>query len=84
MPKFFSIIIVLILIIQIIFSFFYSSNIITQNNQLNENQQKYDNLKLEVEIIEQQMADLNSIKNIKDSSSSANLQFIKKTINLNN
>ena len=83
MPKIFTFAIFLILIIQIVFSFFYSSNIITQNNQLNENQKKYDDLKLEVESVEQQMADLSSIKNIsQESSASANLQFIKRTIDL--
>jgi cell division protein FtsL len=85
MPKTFTVIIVLTLITQIIFSFFYSSNIITQNSQLTENQKKYDDLKLEVELVEQQMADLSSIKTIsQESSNSADLQFIKKTINLNN
>jgi cell division protein FtsB len=85
MPKTFTVIIVLTLITQIIFSFFYSSNIITQNSQLTENQKKYDDLKLEVELVEKQMADLNSIKTIsQESSNSADLQFIKKTINLNN
>jgi Tfp pilus assembly protein PilO len=83
MPKTFTVAILLILIIQIVFSFFYSSNIITQNNELNQNQKKYDDLKLEVEIVQQQMADLDSIKNIsQESSASANLQFIKNTIDL--
>jgi len=83
MPKTFTAAIILILIIQIVFSFFYSSSIITQNNQLNQNQKKYDYLKLEVESVQQQMADLDSIKiTSQESSTSANLQFIKNTIDL--
>lgn len=82
MSKIYISLIVAILVIQIIFSFFYSSSIITQNNQLNENQQKYDQIKLENELLEKQIADLSSINQLKNSSDSANLQFIQKNIDL--
>lgn len=76
MPKFFVTIISLALIIQIIFSFFYSSDIITQNTNLANNQTKYNSLKLEVESLEKQLSDINSIKNISTKVNN-NSQFIQ-------
>jgi len=76
MPKFFITIISLALIIQIIFSFFYSSDIITQNTNLANNQTKYNSLKLEVESLEKQLSDINSIKNI-STKINPNSQFIQ-------
>lgn len=77
MPKFFITIISLALITQIIFSFFYSSNIITQNTNLANNQTNYNSLKLEVESLEKQLSDINSIKNISTKVNSTNSQFIQ-------
>jgi len=77
MPKFFITIISLALIVQIIFSFFYSSDIITQNTNLTNNQTKYNSLKLEVESLEKQLSDINSIKNISTKVTGTNSQFIQ-------
>jgi len=77
MPKFFITIISLSLVIQIIFSFFYSSDIITQNTNLANNQTKYNSLKLEVESLEKQLSDINSIKNISTKVIGTNSQFIQ-------
>jgi predicted PurR-regulated permease PerM len=81
MPKIFVGLISIILLAQILFSFFYSSNIITQNSKLIENQTKYNSLRLEVESLEQQVADINSIKNISSKTADKNLQFIKNSLN---
>jgi predicted PurR-regulated permease PerM len=81
MPKIFVGLISIILLAQILFSFFYSSSIITQNSKLIDNQTKYDSLKLEVESLEQQVADINSIKNISSKTADKNLQFIKNSLN---
>ncbi len=82
MSKIFSSIIIISLIIQIIFSFFYSSNIVTQNNQLDIYQKEADLLQLEVESAWKQIADLTSIKSLTQSTPSANLQPITKSIKI--
>lgn len=70
------------ILLQIVFSFFYSSNIVNQNNQLYTNQNQFNLLKLEVAEIEKKLTNLSSIKHLIESSSSAQLQFITKKINL--
>lgn len=84
MSKFFTGLIILSAVFQIIFSFFYSSEIITYNNQLDQYQTEVNQLKLELESVEKSMADVSSIKNIEQSSSSAKIQNITKTIKLAN
>lgn len=83
MPKFFITIIVISLITQIIFSFFYSSQILTQNNQLNQNQIKLNELTLEIESLQKQTADLSSINHLNLSTPSASFRFINKSLIIN-
>lgn len=83
MSKIFTAIIILSAVIQIIFSFFYSSNIVTQNNHLDEYQNELNNLKLEFEQVEKDMADISSLKKINESTPSANLQNINQSLKIN-
>lgn len=83
MPKFFIITIAACLIIQIFFSFFYSSQILTQNNQLNQSQTSIDQLTLEIESLQKQAADLSSISHLNLSTPSASFKFINKSLTIN-
>lgn len=83
MSKTFTAIIIVSAILQIVFSFFYSSSIIIQNNQLDENITELNQLKIETEIIEKEVADLSSIKKINQSTPSAALQTISKSLKIN-
>jgi len=82
MPKFFIVTIVISLIGQIIFSFFYSSQILTQNNQLNQNQTEINQLTLEIENLQKQASDLSSINHLNLSTPSASLKFINKSLTI--
>lgn len=83
MSKIFTAIIILSAIIQIVFSFFYSSNIVTQNNHLDEYQNELNKLKLELEQVEKEMADNSSIKKINEATPSANIKNINQSIKIN-
>lgn len=83
MSKIFTTIIIISVVIQISFSFFYSSNIVTQNSQLDVQQTELNQLKLDVQQIEKQMVNLTSIKNLNDSTASAKFRPINQFINLN-
>lgn len=82
MPKFFITTIVICLITQIVFSFFYSSQILTQNNQLNQYQTNIDELTLEIENLQKQASDLSSINYLNLSTPSASFKFINKSITI--
>ncbi len=82
MSKIFTAIIILSAVIQIIFSFFYSSNIVTQNNHLDEYQNELSQIRLELEQIEKDMADNSSIKKINESTPSANLKNINQSLKI--
>lgn len=71
MPKIFTWIIIVSLVFQIGFSFYYSNDILNQNTQLNQYQNQVKQLKLDLELIEKNMADLSSINTISVSTSSA-------------
>ena len=83
MNKIFTGLIILSLITQIIFSFFYSSQILTQNSQLDQIQTQLNQSSLKLEQLQKQEADLSSIKHLNQSTPSATLQFMKQSINLN-
>lgn len=83
MPKIFNLIFISVIIIQVVFSFFYSSEIITQNNQLYENQQQYQILKIEQQILEKKHSELTSLYHLDQLNDFKNSTFIKNTINLN-
>lgn len=82
MPKIFNFIFIFVIVIQIVFSFFYSSEIITQNNQLYENQQQHQVLKIEQQILEKKFFDLTSLYHLDQLGDYQNSTFIKNTINL--
>lgn len=71
MSKIFTLIIIISLIIQVGFSFYYSNEIINQNSELDQYQTKVNSLKLDMESIEKNLADLSSISKISQSTSSA-------------
>jgi hypothetical protein len=69
---------------QILFSFYYSSNIVSQNNQLDEYKQKYQQLILEVADTKKQLTTLTSIQHYNLSTPSANLSPNTKYIKISN
>jgi len=83
MSKNFTAIIIVSALFQIVFSFFYSSSIIVQNNQLDKNTTELNQLKIENETVEKEIADLSSIKKINQSTPSAVLQTISKSLKIN-
>lgn len=82
MVKVINLTLIIILVLQIFFSFFYSSNIITQNNQLYENQQQYQELKIKQQILEKQFTDLTSLYFLDRLEDSQQLIFLKNKINI--
>lgn len=72
------------IIAQIIFSFYYSSNIVNQNSQLDEYQLKYQQLSLDIADTQKQLASVTSIKYYQESTPSANLWLNSKSINIPN
>lgn len=83
MPKIFTAIIITSLILQIIFSFFYSNEILTQNSQLNQSQSKIEINSLEVETLQKQASDLSSIHLLNQSTPSASYNFINQSLTVN-
>lgn len=83
MSKIFTVIIILSLIIQIFFSFFYSNEILTQNNQLNQTQSEINKTSLRLEILQKQASDLTSIQYLNSSTPSAFLKLINQSLTLN-
>jgi hypothetical protein len=69
---------------QIIFSFYYSSNIVNQNNLLDVSKQKYQQLILELADTTKQMASLTSIQHFTQSTPSASLTPNFKSIKVSN
>jgi cell division protein FtsL len=82
MSKFFTSVIIGSLVIQIVFSFFYSSEILTQNGQLDQIQTKINQTSLEIESLQKKSADLDSIVHLNLSTPSASLKFIDQSLNL--
>ena len=68
------------LLFQIIFSFYYSSEIVSQNQILNKNLEIFDKLKKENKLLEQQLSKNSSIDKIAKFAKEKNYQFIKKKI----
>ncbi len=83
MPKIFTAIIIASLILQIIFSFFYSNEILTQNSQLNQSQSKIEINSLEIETLQKQASDLSSIHLLNQSTPSASYNFINQSLTVN-
>ena len=68
------------LLFQIIFSFYYSSEIVSQNQILNKNLGVLDKLKKDNKLLEQQLSKNSSIDEIAKFAKEKNYQFIKKKI----
>lgn len=81
MPKIVVYLFSIIILFQIIFSFFYSSEIINQNNNLYQNQQEYQKLKIEKQNLEKNFSDLSSIYHLSQESSGSSV--IKEKIFIN-
>lgn len=69
---------------QIIFSFYYSSNIVNQNNQLDEYKVKYQDLRLDLAEYKKQLSDLTSIQHLQEATSSGDLTPNIKSIKISN
>lgn len=82
MPKYFTYILVVIISIQIVFSFFYSSEILNQNSQLYQNQIEYQNLKIENQTLEKKYTDLTSINHLFLEQQKQSFIFVDQKINL--
>lgn len=73
-----------LIIIQVIFSFFYSSEIINQNNLINQNQVNLQSIKIKNQELEKELATLSSLYRIEATASQKNYKNLKETINLQN
>jgi len=82
MNKILTFIISLSLITQIIFSFFYSNQILTQNSQLNQTQSNISQISLEIEKLQKQVSDLSSINHLNLSTPSASFKFIDQSLTI--
>lgn len=82
MPKYFTYILVAIISVQIVFSFYYSSEIINQNSQLYQNQLEYQKLKIETQSLEKKFTDLTSINRFRLEQQNKSLIYINQKINL--
>lgn len=72
------------IVAQILFSFYYSSNIVNQNNKLDEYQQRYQELILDVADTKKQLTTLTSIQQLLESTPSGYLSPNTKSINISN
>jgi Tfp pilus assembly protein PilO len=81
--RFFGVILISALIFQVAFSFYYSSEIINQNNLLDENQTLFDSLKKENLDLQNEIASINSLSNLSKNIENNSYQQIKEEINLN-
>lgn len=82
MPKHFTYILVVIITIQIVFSFFYSSEILNQNGQLYQNQLDYQKLKIENQSLEKKFTDLTSINQLIIEQQKQPFIYINERVNL--
>lgn len=82
--KIFIIILVITIVLQISFSFYYSSEIINQNNSLNKNLSQLDILEKQQQSLEKKLADLTSILNLQNQIKTKNLIPINKNFSLLN
>lgn len=80
----FFLVLFLLIIIQILFSFYYSSEIITQNNLINKNQTILETLEIENQDLEEKFASASSLKQIQNSISQKNYINLKEKLNLQN
>ncbi|MDD3003202.1 MAG: hypothetical protein PHS06_05040 [Candidatus Shapirobacteria bacterium] len=80
----FFLLIFFLIIIQVIFSFYYSSEIINQNNLINQNQINLQSIKIKNQELEEELATLSSLSRIEATASQKNYKNLKETINIQN
>lgn len=73
-----------LIIVQVIFSFYYSSEIINQNNLVNQNQITLKSLKIENQELEKKLATLSSLQIIEATANQKKYINLKETLNLQN
>ena len=73
-----------LIIFQVIFSFFYSSEIINQNNLINQNQINLRSVKIKNQELEKELSALSSLSRIEATASQKNYKNLKEIINLQN
>jgi len=74
----------LLIICQVIFSFYYSSEIVSQNNLINQNQLDLQSLKITNQELEKQFTSLTSLNQIQTLVTQKNYINLKETLNLQN
>lgn len=74
----------LLIIIQVLFSFYYSSEIINQNNLVNKNQTVLEALEINNQNLKEKFASASSLKQIKSSTDQKNYINLKEKLNLQN
>ena len=82
--KSFFLILFLLIISQIFFSFYYSSEIINQNNLINQNQIILQSLKIKNQELEKQFTSLSSLNYIQGLTNQKNYIDLKNNFNLQN
>ncbi|HPT65959.1 MAG TPA: hypothetical protein PK257_01430 [Candidatus Woesebacteria bacterium] len=80
----FFIILFILIASQILFSFYYSSEIINQNNIINQNQTTLQSLKITNQELEKQLTSLTSLNQIQFLVDQKNYINLKETLNLQN
>ena len=80
----FFLLIFFLIIIQVVFSFYYSSEIINQNKLINQNQINLQSFKIKNQELEEELATLSSLPRIEASASQKNYINLKETLNLQN
>lgn len=77
-------ILIITVLFQIAFSFYYSSEILNQNNLIYTNQSYFDSIKIQNQELEKKLALITSISNIKKQIETKNYIPISQMINLKN
>ncbi len=80
----FFLILFLLVIIQVLFSFYYSSEIINQNNLINKNKTILETLEIENQDLEEKFASASSLRQIESSINQKNYINLKEKLNLQN
>lgn len=80
----FFIILFLLILGQVIFSFYYSSEIINQNNLINQNEVLLQSLKIEKQELEKNLASITSIYQLQNNINQTNYINLQESLNLQN
>lgn len=69
---------------QLVFSFYYSGEIISQNNTWSHNLKELDNLKKQNQYLEQKLVETAALNNLRQQVNNLNLTPVNQELNLNN